>query len=162
MQIFFVDEDPYKAAQALHDIHVRKQIVETAQILSTNLRLMFDGEIVDELYKSYNPNHPVTKWARESYNNFMWTYYHFRALLEEYSYRTGKIHKSYEKYSILKWLIHNKINKDIFPKKEITPLLAVKDAACIISNDPVETYRNYYRKHKLFFETWGEAKWSKR
>jgi hypothetical protein len=42
MNIFYLDHDPVKAAQMMTDRHVVKMIVESAQLLCTNLR-MLDG-----------------------------------------------------------------------------------------------------------------------
>ena len=44
MNIFYLDEDPVKAAQYMCDKHVVKMIVESAQILSTAHRVL-DGEL---------------------------------------------------------------------------------------------------------------------
>lgn len=161
MQIFYVHEDPYEAAHFLCDAHIRKQTVETAQILSTAIRTLLKDDVVDMsgLYKSYNPNHPIMKWAGYSFDNFHWAYFHFLALLQEYSYRTGKIHGSLKGLpEIRKFYYHIFQHKEIlFHNKGFKAPLCGIDIDCIVPDDEVESYRRYYKAHKLWF-----AKWTRR
>jgi hypothetical protein len=59
MNIFLLDSNIKKCAQYHCDKHVVKMILESAQILSTVLRL--NG--VDQGYKTTHANHPCTLWA---------------------------------------------------------------------------------------------------
>lgn len=95
MNIFVTDPCPKKSAQALDDKRVIKMILETAQILSTVIRGL--DEVYAEnhgLYKKTHTGHPCVKWAGQSRNNYLWLLSHMQALLEEYTYRFGKQHKS--------------------------------------------------------------------
>lgn len=170
MQIFFVDEDPYKAAQSLHDIHVRKQCVETAQILSTNLHLLlFDHpEILKEIYKPTHKNHPIVKWARESEDNMLWTLDHLDGLLKEYSYRTGKVHLTLSIYPFIQNAIRQVSKQKIkFNSEGITMLPDPNKEQDVygkysLTEIMIDNYRKYYKNEKMYFTRWGFAKWTKR
>lgn len=95
MNIFVTDPCPKKSAQALDDKRVIKMILETAQILSTVIRGR-DVSYADlhSLYKPTHVGHPCVKWAAQSDSNYSWLLDHMKALLEEYTARFGKEHKS--------------------------------------------------------------------
>jgi hypothetical protein len=96
MNIFYLDEDPRKAAELQYNKHVVKMILETAQILCTAHHCV-NGEDADVPYKSTHKNHPSTRWARRSAENYTWLYRHFIALCGEYTRRYGRTHLSYTK-----------------------------------------------------------------
>lgn len=92
MNIFATSESAVASARALDDVRLRKMIVETAQLLSTAVRIELG---VDNrwLYKKIrNPNHPVAVWARRSQYNYLWLLVHGLAMCAEYHYRFGKDH----------------------------------------------------------------------
>lgn len=95
MNIFVTDMCPKKSAQALDDKRVIKMILETAQILSTVIR-SFDENYAESnhLYKKTHTGHPCVKWAAKSRSNYYWLLAHMKALLEEYTVRFNKQHKS--------------------------------------------------------------------
>lgn len=105
MNVFAVDYDPELAAMSLCDQHVVKMVTETAQILSTHIRLCdqyLSKEHDSILYKSTHVNHPITKHLRNghgigSFNqgNLRWLIIHYMALSNEYTYRYGKLHAAY-------------------------------------------------------------------
>jgi hypothetical protein len=147
MNIFYVDHNPVVAAQSLCDKHVVKMVLESAQLLSTaqhlcsyRLELRLDTEL---LYKPTHKNHPCAKWVRECAPNYNWLVGHALALCEEYTYRYGKVHKSQA-------VIANCRNDPALPKNfnmMTPPALAMPDV--FKTDDPVESYRNYYRFDKL-------------
>ena len=94
MNIFYLDRHPIKAAQMMCDKHVVKMILESAQILSTAHRVLDGDDYADRygLYKIAHKNHPSTIWARSGGLNYLWLYDHMRGLMQEYTYRYGKIH----------------------------------------------------------------------
>lgn len=95
MNIFVTDPCPKKSAQALDDKRVVKMILETAQMLSTVIRGLDQGYAdAHGLYKKTHTGHPCVKWAGQSQDNYLWLLDHMRALLEEYTARFGKQHKS--------------------------------------------------------------------
>lgn len=96
MQIFFVSDSPKECARYLDDRRVIKILLETAQMLSTALR--WRGIADDNLYQSFNPNHPICKWVRLTRGNFKWTLDYHRALCLEYRLRFKKTHSTDVKF----------------------------------------------------------------
>ena len=162
MNMFYLHPDPVIAARMQCDKHVVKMIVESAQMLSTSHR-MLDGELImapsksglrmvkyyklddereDTLYKAVHHNHPCTVWTRESIDNYMWHYNHFVALCDEYTYRYNKVHKTDELLrDILKTPPKNLIKKSMTS----VALAMKKNPECIFPEDPVKSYRAYYK-----------------
>ena len=92
MNIFATSQCPIEAAKFLDDKRCIKMCLETAQLLSTALRV--NGYKGDNIYKIAHLNHPSNKWTRSTQGNYKWLLEHFRALCNEYTRRTGKIHAS--------------------------------------------------------------------
>lgn len=93
MNIFVTNECPVKSAQDHCSVHNVKMVVELAQLLSTAHHEL-DGQVVG--YKPTHKNHPSAIWVRQCSGNYQWAYLHFKALCDEYTFRTGKVHKSSE------------------------------------------------------------------
>jgi hypothetical protein len=93
LNIFATSQCPIKSAQDHCSVHNVKMVVELAQLLST-AHFELDGQIVG--YKPTHKNHPSAIWVRQCSGNYQWAYLHFKALCEEYAFRTGKVHKSSE------------------------------------------------------------------
>ena len=90
MNIFYLHEDPIKAAKYQYNKHVVKMILESAQMLCTAHHHYGNGDNVP--YKRAHYNHPSTKWVRESDEHYNWLYNHMIALGNEYTLRYGKRH----------------------------------------------------------------------
>ena len=90
MNIFYLHEDPQKAAEYQYDKHVVKMILESAQMLCTAHHHYDNGDNVP--YKKAHYNHPSTVWARANKPQYFWLYNHMIALGEEYTKRYGKTH----------------------------------------------------------------------
>lgn len=172
MNIFRLDDDPVKAAQLQCDSHVVKMTLESAQMLSTTHRMLdgketkvvsksgkrmvkyyqLDSDLENVLYKAVHFNHPSTVWTRESLANYNWHYEHFVALCDEYKYRYGKMHNT------------DKLLRDILktPPRNISDIgetpfkLAMgSNPECMISDDPVKSYRLFYQtKQGRFKMVW--------
>jgi len=174
MNIFYLDKDPETCAQMHLDKHASKMCVEYAQLLSTAHRVidgtlwygktitgrniaryfLEDGEMNEVIYKACHVNHPSTKWVRKSADNYEWLYALWVNLCKEYSYRYGRIHESFRKLEIFLMLPPRKLQHRGF--SEPTP--AMKSfPECIVENDSLASYRNYYWVAKRDF-----AKWTKR
>jgi hypothetical protein len=168
MNIFYIDENPVKAAQWMVDKHVVKMILESAQLLSTAHRIL-DGEETTQLsdtgrkqkrfklydsrenvlYSATHINHPSAVWCRSSIENYNWLVDHFYALMQEYTYRYDKQHKCYGEIS---YMLQS-------PPKQLqnfnwTPMPSCMDDKYIISDDPVSNYRNYYKSGKTHLHKW--------
>lgn len=104
MNIFATSQCPIQCAQEMTNVHVVKMILESAQLLST-AHFVLDGVQVG--YKPTHQNHPCAIWCRKTSDNYFWLYKHFEALLTEFIFRTGKIHKSSEQLQALYYLPKN-------------------------------------------------------
>lgn len=145
MNIFFLDRDVVTCAKYHCDKHVVKMIVETAQLLSTAVRL--NGFDNDDVYKITHKNHPSAVWVRSSSTHYIWTLDLLRELLTEYTIRYGKIHKTTSVYQTL--INIGPIGRCI---DWIDPPQCMPDDCK--SSDTVESYRAYYKAHKSHFATW--------
>ena len=92
MNIFVTSQCPIESAKFLDDVRVIKMTLESAQLLSSALRLC--GYTGDDVYKISHKNHPSNLWARATQGNYKWLLEHFKALCDEYTRRTGKTHAS--------------------------------------------------------------------
>lgn len=146
MNIFFLDYDPKKCAQYHNDKHVVKMILETAQLLC-GAHWMIGNEAP---YKLSHKNHPCSKWVREDLNNYLWLCELGLELCEEYKYRYGKTHKTYQ---VILWCIENKPN--ITDIEFTTPPMAMPDT-CKIGTNVIKSYRNYYMTEKSSFCNWKQ------
>ncbi len=169
MNIFYIDSCPIKSAEWMVDRHVVKMILESAQLLSTAHRVLDGVECVSKsktgrkkkswvlndgrelvLYQATHINHPSAVWARESVENYNWLVEHFFALGKEYTHRYGKIHKclggelSYQLQSPPKNLT----------EYEMTIMPSAMAPEYVISLDPIENYRNYYKFGKARMHSW--------
>lgn len=178
MNIFILDECPYKAAQQQCDKHIVKMPTESAQMLSTAHRVL-DGKLVmrpsnsgkrmvkywdlfegaDDLeaetlyYKAVHVNHPCTVWTMESDSNYRWHWEHYYALCKEYTHRYGKTHGAE------KLLFPLRSAPRSIPIGPLTPFRLAMGAnpECVIPGDPVQSYRLFYQtKQERFKMTWRD------
>jgi len=167
INIFYIDKDPKLAAEYMVDRHVVKMILETSQLLSTAHRILDGEEYVGQsasgrkarrwrlpddretiLYSATHINHPSAVWCRQSNNNYNWLYAHFIALLNEYTYRYGKIHKCMDMCGPLAAAPNN------IPISHLTPVTPAMPDEYKVEHDSVQSYRNYYRIAKERMHKW--------
>lgn len=154
MNMFILDSDPDIAARYNQDLHVKKIIIEGAQMLAN----AYDRERLakDDVPRTDKgtarvgglPNHPMSKWVRQNKSNYQWTLDHIRALCDEYTYRFGSKHYT-EKF--IQWVENNLPS---LPDGELTEhpqCFANSFPQCIVPNDPVKGYQNYYNEGKQYF-----------
>lgn len=166
MNIFYLDENPVTCAQLHVDKHCVKMILEYAQLLSTTHRVL-DGEkstiivnnrkkkvwkLTDKrdstLYAATHINHPSAIWARASKENYKWLYSLFSALLDEYTYRYGKVHATSRLKSDLSLPPQN------IPQTKFTqPTPAMPDKYKVEGNS-IQSYQNYYNGDKQRMFAW--------
>lgn len=154
MNIFFLDKSPKLSAQYQCNKHVIKMIVESAQLLSTAHRVLDGDKLVlpDDreqiLYKATHINHPCAVWCRATYMNYRWLADHLEYLLDEYTLRYKKQHKSEDVY-------HALIDSPdcIEPEGFTTPPCCMPDEFKI-SDNYVDNYREYYRVDKAHLHAW--------
>ena len=139
MNIFVVDNSPTVAANALHDRHIVKMALETAQILCT----VAHGLGLPARYKPTHKNHPCTVWAGANSGNVRWLIKHGIEICNEYTIRFGRTHASEQvivEVGMLLW--------DAVPAGERTPFAQVMPDE-YRGDDAVEAYRRMYIATKL-------------
>jgi hypothetical protein len=171
MNIFYLDRKPQPCAEMHLDKHVVKMIIEYAQLMSTAHRVLDGEEYYDKtanghkikrwrmddvdyengLMKASHVNHPSGVWVRASEENYKWLYQMWLHLLDEYTYRYGKIHacQKYNRFLMIP-------PKNISVGKFTEPTPAMPDE-CKIAGDSLASYHKYYIEKKKHF-----AKWTKR
>jgi len=172
VNIFVLDEDPQVAAQMMCDKHVVKMIVESAQMLSTAHRVLDGTEWTDYskngrrikrwmspyklmeemLYKASFVGHPCTQWVMENNKNYYWLVEHAYELCKEYTRRYGKVHKSEDMISFIRYRkpVNIPISDSITPFAQAMPDQYKRE-------DAVEAYRAYYLGEKTGFAEWKNA-----
>ena len=155
MNIFILDKDIDKCAEAHVDRHVIKMILESAQMLCTaHHACPTDATRPEKFYKQAHLNHPSTIWVRTTVANYEWMIIHALALCEEYTHRYGKIHST---NALLNDVLSN-APKNIKQEGWREPPPAMQHyPQCIVQGDSIQSYKNYYNEAKAYF-----AKWSKR
>ena len=143
MNIFVLDIDPVKAAQAMDCVRVPKMVTESAQMMASALRR--HGATDDQMpltkagkpYKGGYHHHPCTVWAGDSRDNFLWLADHAISLSGEYTRRFGKTHACIIPIADMR-------DKALtIPEGELTPFAqAMPDE--YKDDDPVVAYRAYY------------------
>ena len=147
INIFVLDREPKRSAMYHKDKHVNKMILESAQMLCTAHHVYGN----DAPYKKTHVNHPCTKWARESIENYNWLLGLAENLIQEYDHRWGnKVHATTQ---VVAWLRNNKPN---LPSKGVTERPMAMDDE-YKTNSIVRAYRNYYIGEKV-----DEASWTNR
>jgi hypothetical protein len=142
MNIFYLSEDPEKAASYMYNKHVVKMILESAQLLCT-AHVVLDGDNATVPYKVTHRNHPSAIWTRESASNYNWLYNHMIALGKEYTKRYSKDHLTIMKCgSVLSKLPNNILNKGLTPMPQCMP------DQYKVPGDSVNAYWNYYEAEK--------------
>lgn len=168
MNIFFLSLNPIFCAKYHTDVHVRKMIIEYAQLLCVAHR-MLDGILVETthpksgrvrktyimensvyettMYKCTHKNHPCALWARQSSANYKWLYNLFLALCDEYKYRFNKTHLSDTKLRyILSTLPSNIPTKPDYDLSDFPQTYPDN----YTSFDIIENFQNYYKYDKMF------------
>lgn len=102
MNIFMTNRDPFQCAEEHCMVHVRKMIIEYAQMMSTthHLKNSIHKEFV---FKIAHENHPSTKWVRECAENYEWLFLCWHRLLNIYHLHSGKYHASSRIFEFLQW-----------------------------------------------------------
>ena len=148
MNIFYLDDDPKTCAEMHCDKHVVKMILEYAQLLST-AHHEIDGDPSIDCYKATHKNHPSAVWARENRSNYQWLWQLLSNLLQEYTFRYGKIHKT--ESSGVFWALKN-LPHELRGGKFTDPPQCMPDYCK--DDDPVVAYRTYYIKEKAYMAKW--------
>lgn len=139
MQLFIINRDPFEAAYSLADCHIRKQILETAQIL-TAYWVNSGYDRIDWMPRPQNYNHPVARALKPG--NVGWVIDHFQGLLAQFNRRFGKRHQ----YNNMAWEFGAKIvTKGIGAGFEVDSFYRMFSGFTPEPGDIVSEYRQYYR-----------------
>lgn len=149
MNIFYLDRDIQKCAQAHCDKHVNKMILEGAQLLASAHHLTNpEASMITDMYRLTHKNHPDAIWVRSSINNYLYLMDLMEALNEECQYRYE--HKR-DHISLAK--VHN-WGYPVLPDIPFTePPKCVHDDWKQVP-DTVEAYRQYYKRDKRDIVSW--------
>lgn len=150
MNIFYLDRDPARAAEMMHDKHVVKMILETAQILSTVCHR--HGVWKDGMYRPTHPHHPSVLWAGDSAAHFNWLVDHGQHLCNEYHHRYGRLHKSGAVIDLCGAEAPTQ-----FPAHTWTDPTQAMPEEFKVPGDSVAAYRAYYLGRKV-----EQSKWTRR
>lgn len=97
MNVFYLHPDPTLCAMQLCDKILTRMILETGQMFSTIYHRAFAG-LYQPIHGGYR-NHPSLIWAARTVSNRAWLYRLFEEMSHEYFYRTGKVHKTWDRIS---------------------------------------------------------------
>ena len=173
MNIFVLDLDPAKCAKYHCDKHLVKMITEHNQILGsiaytargTLRKKDITPEFVEKHFQRFprkldnespHPygigyvNHPCTKWAANSFDNYIWLCTLNLKMCYEYTKRYGRKHAG---EAITIWYL---ANAPIIEQKGMTPFAQAMPDECK-NVDTVTAYRDYYVKHKKEFARWAHS-----
>jgi hypothetical protein len=145
MNIFVLDNDIKTCASYHCNKHVVSQTKESAQILSTVLRLRGIDDC--NLYRLTHKNHPAVIWTNKSSLHFSYLLQLFECLLHEYTLRYSKFHKCGEKLDLFKSHINTLPE---LPWEE--PPKCMPDDCKVEST--IDSYRKYYMTHKRHIASW--------
>lgn len=147
MNIFILDYDLERNVQYYFDQHVVKMILEHVQILSAvNHKYGYPA-----VYKLTHQNHPCTKWAGETLDNWLYLSALTKYLHDEWRYRykhpLSKVHKSFAA------LQQMPIPSDMPRLGDMTPFAQAMpvEYKC---DDAVQAYRAYYMGAKRHLAKW--------
>jgi hypothetical protein len=156
MNIFLLSLDAQECAELACNKHIIKQILESAQLLCSQFQ---PGAAP---YKRTHYNHPCSIWTRQSKQNFEWLLDYSYCLLNEYTFRYEKIHKS---KTVIDWCKNN------YKKLKLPNIGLTEHPQCfgdykhlICPGDPVKGYRNYYiqaKSHLKSYKNREVPKWFK-
>lgn len=140
MNIFSTSDCPVQSAIEHNDRHLIKMILECAQLLST---AHFELDAKQVGYKPTHKSHPSAIWARAVSGNYSWLYQHFVALCEEFTHRTGKVHKTSELLVLLAKKPYNIPEGERLEFVMCMPDEYKKKAFNGFSFDPTKAYQAY-------------------
>ena len=144
MNIFVLDHDITRCAQAHCDRHVNKMILESVQMLCTAL----NKKGFSTPYRSTHANHPCVLWVGESYDNFQWLCRLALALNAEYRFRYGK-DRDHASIAVL-----HQVSGHRFHSAGLTEFAQAMPERYKVPGNAVQAYRAFYRGEKAAIAQW--------
>ena len=163
MNIFVLDLNPRKAAEMHCDKHVVKMHVEGIQMLvSVMQRYGINHKVYTKrgtLHKGGYANHPCTRWAGDTYENFQWLVKYTAALCEEHTKRYGTVPHSSLQISdivddsekLLRVMLSHEVAEGLTPFAQAMP--DEFRSVC-----PVSSYQRYYCTEKAPICKWAKGR----
>lgn len=154
MNIFPLHRDPLIAAQMHCDQHVRKMILEYAQLMTLAYEENNDIKswALAPASRTY-ANNPCALWVRACRGNYLWTFSLFVGLLNEYQFRWGVSH-AYEiyrvRYAEVPEFLPDPLRRD---HEEDLGWAVALPPDCRVPGGTVRQTRLLYNRHKRF-ATW--------
>ena len=174
MNIFALSRCPIESTVQMIDKHIVKMPTETCQMLHTNALFQefsdiygyepslarlkeYHEESGSILMKPAMLNHPSTIWARQNIHNTLWLYQHGMALCEEYTFRYGKVHGTYNR------MLQTPMEFDADSNLATPVHIAMFDVYRLDRNDyphlsdwdfVIKSYQHYYLEAKWSFANW--------
>lgn len=153
MNIFLLDRDITKCAQAHVDRHVNKMILESAQLMASVIHIVHPDWVdeIPDLYRLTHKNHPCAVWLRSDFSHYLYLNDLMEELNLEAKYRYGHTKDHLSLVKVRNW-----------PVPEL-PLVKFTDPPKCVHDDfkqvpnVVDAYRQYYIRDKADI-----AKWTKR
>ena len=137
MVVYFLDNDPKKAAICLCDGHIQTSLLS---LVGT-----FKNIVDDKFPKTNNVNYSIIQWTMESKENCNW--------LMSYTEELGKEYKKRFKKENACIKIINNVKLPTLPDRKLTPFpLVLPDKYKL--EDPIESYREYYICEKSKKAVW--------
>ena len=134
MNVFYLCDNPFEAAEVMCDQHVVKMPLECAQLLSTAHHILGDSGP----YACTHVNHPSAVWVRESTLQYQWVLEHMLGLLWEYTKRFDKLHGCESVWDKLDCYPELMKCRDFKEPPQCMP------DECKVDGNTALAYRNYY------------------
>lgn len=145
MQIFFLDTDPVLAGQALHNRHLVKMPVASAQIMCT----IAAGFGLDTIYKPLKkPKWGTITWVGATVQNWDWHATYAFEMCNEYALRFGRVHAAWH---VVNDLAYRSDIRDRLLDMSLLPFPMLVPVAHW-DFDTVKAYRDYYIARKLSYK----------
>ena len=156
MNRFLIDHHPDAIAKSLCDQHIVKMPLEEAQMLCTALWHHAPEFAEDcDLYKPVHQKHPCTLWAMHNAGNYRYAYSLYCAMLDEYTYRYGKVHGASKHREALY------TGEEYIPEGWQTPHPQCFSGLDHLKTDeqyPIKAYREFYKADKLKFARYDKGR----
>lgn len=164
MNLYTVSDNTKYCVQSLDDILLGKTITESAQMLSTAIHCNDKIKVKPEgIYKKFNANEEHNVWVRENKTNYSWTFHYLLDGLNEFSYRFGKPHDTWNVAGIFSQYESAFEQGDMtpFPRKFVKSLENYDYLMNI--KDTCKAYREYLNtKWRLKLQENKTVSWTKR
>lgn len=135
-------------AQSHCDQHCNKLVSESLQMLNASANVLKLSGVHNPKAKGY-VNHPCTKWARDSLGNWQALIEYAKALNIEGNHRNPKRMRDHLSWTNIQSFF------DYYAEGRLKILSTTPFAQAmpdhLQSDDPVQSYRNYYNTHKAWF-----------